>query len=259
MIRYNISFVGAGRVAEALCMALYNAGMSIRQIVSETETNGSKLARRCKAVWSPELLFTNKTNVIIVSVPDHRLSDVLSMIVCRKNTIVAHTAGSFGLEVFPPHITRTGVLYPLQTFSKGRKVNFTNLPFFIEASDTNTLNVLKNLSEYPGGIAHIADTEHRRLLHLAAVFVCNFTNHMLFAGEKVSTRAGISFEVLEPLLKETISKAIENGPGQSQTGPAMRHDMNTVKKHLELLSFSPGLQDVYREVSKSIMSFYENN
>ncbi len=259
MVRYNISFVGAGRVAGALAGAMVNAGLNILQIVTETDKNGKKLAETCKASWSTELSFAEKNDVIIVSVPDRRLMEVLKKIKCRKETVVAHTAGSYGLEVFPSCLKHTGVFYPLQTFSKGREAIFENLPFFIEVSDNNTLSVLQNLSGYIGGEVHITDTEHRKLLHLSAVFVCNFTNHMLYAGEKISDKAGFSFKVLEPLLRETISKAMDIGPERSQTGPAMRHDLNTVKKHLKLLSYSPVLRDVYLEVSKSIMSLYEKN
>jgi len=252
---YNISFAGAGRVAGALCEAMYNAGLRICKIVSLTEKNGKDLAARCEAKWSSDLVFSEETDIIIVSVPDKHLEDVLREIRCRSDAVIAHTAGSYGLEVFPSSIRNSGVLYPLQTFSMGRKVVFKKLPFIIESSGEWSLNILKSLAEKIEGRVYITDAEHRKLLHLSAVFVCNFTNHMLHAGKVITKRAGFPFEVLEPLIHETILKAEENGPEKSQTGPAARHDLSTVRKHLELLSFSPRLQNVYREVSESIMSF----
>ena len=146
----------------------------------------------------------------------------------------------------------------MQTFSHGRDVSFSDLPFFLEASDEHSSEILKNLVDSIGGKAHFADTEHRRILHLAAVFVCNFTNHMLTEGKDISDRAGFSFEVLKPLINETISKALAIGPENSQTGPAIRNDRNTIEKHLDLLSFSPELQKLYKEITQSIIEYYKD-
>jgi predicted short-subunit dehydrogenase-like oxidoreductase (DUF2520 family) len=96
------------------------------------------------------------------------------------------------------------------------------------------------------------------MLHLAAVFVSNFTNHMLTEGKEIAVKAGFSFEILEPLIKETIQKAIDSGPENSQTGPAVRNDKNTIEKHLELLSFSPDLQKIYVDMTKSIIEYYKD-
>lgn len=241
-----------------MCRQMYLSGYKIQNIVSTTEKSGRALAGSCDALWSPEYDFIGSEEVIIAAVPDDHLASVLKKINCSQNTIVAHTAGSLGLEIFPAHLKHRGVFYPLQTFSNDRKINFSDLPFFLEASDSYSSEILKNLAESLGGKVHFVDAEHRRLLHVAAVFVCNFTNHMLTAGKQITAKAGFSFEVLEPLIKETILKALETGPENSQTGPAYRLDKGTIKRHIDLLSFSPELQDVYKEVTKSIMRFYKN-
>ncbi|MEI8224316.1 MAG: DUF2520 domain-containing protein [Bacteroidota bacterium] len=259
MIQYNISFAGAGRVAGALCRELYHVGFRIDLIVSESENSGRLLADSCKASWSTNLKFPDSTGVIIVAVPDHRIKSVLSTLKCRPDTLVVHTAGSIGLDVFPEHIKRKGIFYPLQTFSKERKVVFKDLPFLLESSDKESLVILENLAGSIGGKVHFVDTEHRRMLHLAAVFVCNFTNHMLTAGKELAFNAGFPFEVLGPLVKETISKAMDTGPENSQTGPAVRNDQNTIEKHLELLSFSPELQRLYSELTRSIIKYYNKS
>jgi predicted short-subunit dehydrogenase-like oxidoreductase (DUF2520 family) len=255
---YRISFIGAGKVSGALCRQMYLSGCKIQRIISRTEKNGRTLAGSCNAIWSPEYDFTTPDDIIITAVTDDALMEVLSKIHCPENTLVTHTAGSLGLDVFPAYLKHIGIFYPLQTFSEGRKIDFRDLHFFLEASDAHSSGILKDLVESIGGKAHFVDSEHRRLLHLAAVFVCNFTNHMLTAGSQITEKAGFPFEVLQPLINETILKAREIGPENSQTGPAYRFDKGTIKRHIDLLSFSPEFQGVYKEVTKSIMKFYEN-
>ncbi|MGD0756450.1 MAG: Rossmann-like and DUF2520 domain-containing protein [Bacteroidales bacterium] len=257
MYQKNISFAGAGRVSEALCKELFRAGFTIDRIVSETETRGRSLADFCNALWSADLFFPDSTEVLIVAVPDHRLKSVLDKLECAPGTLVVHTAGSFGLDVFPEHIKHKGIFYPLQTFSKSRKISFPDLPFLLESSDVESSVILKNLVESIGGKVHFVDTEQRRILHVSAVFACNFTNHMLTLGKDVALKAGFQFDILAPLIKETFSKAMDSGPENSQTGPAVRHDQNTIEKHLELLSFSPELQKIYNEVTQSIIEYYK--
>jgi predicted short-subunit dehydrogenase-like oxidoreductase (DUF2520 family) len=259
MVRYNISFAGAGRVAGALCQEMFRTGFKILQVVSENDTDGKPLADICGAEWSCSLNFNESNDIIIVAVPDHSLADVLSKIRCSGKTIVAHTAGSFGLEVFPPDLGNTGVFYPLQTFSKGRKISFQNVPFLIEANNKATSRKLCKLAEALGSKVYIADSECRKLLHASAVFVNNFTNYMLTEGKEIASKAGFPFGILESLIKETVSKALEEGPDSSQTGPAVRNDINTIEKHIELLSFSPELQKLYSEVTQSILNHYKKS
>jgi predicted short-subunit dehydrogenase-like oxidoreductase (DUF2520 family) len=259
MYHNSISFAGAGRVAEALSKELFRAGYRIDRIVSENENIGKPLSDSCKAEWSSDLSFPDSTKVIIVAVPDHRLKSVLENVSCSPETLVAHTAGSFGLEIFPEKIIRRGIFYPLQTFSRGRLVSFIDLPFLLESSDDESAGILKTLAESIGSKVHFVDAEQRRMLHLAAVFVCNFTNHMLTLGREVAMKADYPFEILTPLIKETISKALDSGPENSQTGPAVRNDRNTIEKHLELLSFSSDLQKVYEVMTRSIIEYYSKD
>lgn len=259
MSRLNISFAGAGNVAGILCREMYRSGIKILQVVSETEKEGKPLAGDCNALWSDQLSFSSDNQVIIVAVPDHRLSEVLASIECPGDCVVAHTAGSFGLGIFPDSICRRGVFYPLQTFTRGRKIKIDEVPFLLEASDGEAGEILQNLVTVMGAKSTFIDSARRKILHLAAVFVCNFTNYMLTAGDEIVSKADLSFVILEPLIKETIAKALETGPGRSQTGPAFRNDLNTVEKHLKLLSFSPELQNIYRELTESIIRHYKTN
>lgn len=257
MIKYKISFAGAGKVAGTLCLEFFNKGHKIQQIISPEENNGRSLAKKCNAVWSDKLVFSDSTEIIIVAVPDHRLREVLGDIKCGSGAGVVHTAGSFGLEVFPGSMKKAGVFYPLQTFSKERTADIMGMPVFIESSDDHLKDILKNLAESIGASVHFSDFEHRRLLHIAAVFVSNFTNHMFTAGKEVASKSGFSFDVLRPLIHETVRKALEMGPENSQTGPAVRYDINTIEKHLDLLSFSPELKDIYKEMTRAIIQYYK--
>lgn len=258
MIRYRISFIGAGRVARALCLEMYNSGFEIQTIVSKDKNKSSSFVKACGAEWSNDMRFSESTDILIVSVPDDELKNVLESINCSEITIVAHTAGSIGLDVFPASLKHTGVFYPLQTFSFDRKIDFNGLPFFIEASDPYVSATLDNIARTLGGVTYFIGTEQRQMLHLAAVFANNFTNYMLTAGKQITLRAGVQFDVLEPLLRETVSKACENGPENSQTGPAVRFDSGTIEKHIDLLSFSPELQHVYKEITESIIKYYKS-
>jgi predicted short-subunit dehydrogenase-like oxidoreductase (DUF2520 family) len=237
---------------------MYLSGCKIQKIISRTEKNGLTVAKSCYASWSPESDFPETDDVVIVAVPDDALSEVLGKISCHEKTLIAHTAGSIGLDVFPSKLKHTGVFYPLQTFSENRRIDFNDLPFFLEASDPFSSAILKDLAESIGGKPWFVDTEHRKLLHVAAVFVSNFTNYMLASGKRIAEKAGFPFEVLKPLIEETILKAMVIGPENSQTGPAFRNDEGTIKKHIDLLSFSPELQDVYKEVTKSIINSSKN-
>jgi len=239
-------------------MELYKNGCQIDLIVSETGARGKLLAESCNSSWTDKPVFPDSTDLIIVAVPDHRLVSVLNSIKCSPHTTVVHTAGSSGIEVFPEKLKKCGVFYPLQTFSHGRSVSFHNLPVLIESSDDQIYISLKSLAESTGAEVHRSEKEHRQMLHLAAVFVCNFTNHMLTEGKEVALKSGFSFDILKPLIAETISKAMSLGPEKSQTGPAIRNDNNTIEKHLDLLSFSPELKKLYSEVTQSITRYYKD-
>jgi predicted short-subunit dehydrogenase-like oxidoreductase (DUF2520 family) len=255
----GISFIGAGKVASALCSELYGSGYKIIRIVSKTEDSCRSLAESCDASWSMVPCFEADTDLILIAVPDDKISIIANGIKCNRKTIIAHTAGSVGLDVFPDVYRHVGVFYPLQTFTPGRKIRFDEIPFFIEGSDDAAASLLCGLAESLGSKVHFTSEKSRRMLHLSAVFVNNFINHMLVSGKAIASMAGFNFEVLIPLLNETVLKAIEKGPENSQTGPAVRSDLETIKSHIKLLSFSPDLQSIYREVTDSIMSFHKKN
>lgn len=258
-MQYGISFIGAGKVAGALCREMSRAGFSIRKIVSESGLSAEALSEECGGEASTSLNFDSTTNIIFVSVPDDRIKEVISAINCHEDTVVAHTSGPTGLDVFQPAMQHTGVFYPLQTFSRNRNIIFKDLPLLIESSDKMANDTLTHIADKLGASVSYIDTPGRKMLHLAAVFVCNFTNHLLLQGKLIAGNAGFEFSILKPLINETFLKAIADGPEKSQTGPAIRADKGTIEKHLSLLSFSPDLQVLYKELSSSIMNYYNKS
>jgi len=173
-----------------------------------------------------------------------------------ENAIIAHTAGSVHLKALG-RTSGAGVIYPLQTFSKGCSPDLRKVPFFVEATDTPTLELLYELSILIGAGAWGCSSENRMKLHVAAVFANNFSNFMMTAGENIAYGAGFNPSLLRPLMEETIRKALLNGPAASQTGPAVRHDTVTMNNHIELLSFLPEYKDLYRQISHMIGEQYK--
>ncbi|HVN57460.1 MAG TPA: DUF2520 domain-containing protein [Bacteroidales bacterium] len=257
MKNYRVSFAGSGKVVSSLVTCIRDKGHRVMQIYSRPGGKGQALAGNIGAEHIGDPVFNEKNDIVIVAVSDRSLGPVLGNLHCDEKTIVAHTAGSSGLDIFPGSIKRKGVFYPLQTFSEGRKTDLVNVPVFIETSDEAAAGMLGDLAISLGALPVRSSAESRKMLHVAAVFVSNFTNYMLTVGEVISRRAGFQPEILGPLIEETISKALDQGPETSQTGPAIRNDYNTIEKHLELLSFSPELQTLYEEMSRSIINYYK--
>lgn len=184
--------------------------------------------------------------ITIIAVSDDAIPSVSAKI---KNTLVAHTAGNVALTALK-NTTRKAVFYPLQTFSKDKKVNFKEVPFCLEADDKNDLRLLEKLALTIGEKVYNITSEQRKSLHLAAVFVNNFTNHMYKIGDDICKKNNLPFAILQPLIQETADKILALPPEKAQTGPAIRQDTNTIKNHLENLTKNQ--QEIYKLLTKSI-------
>ena len=171
-----------------------------------------------------------------------------------KNGLVAHTSGSVALDALHG-CGRKGVLYPLQTFSKEKEVNYATIPFCLEANNSDDLGLLKSLAEKISGKAYEIDSQQRKKLHLSAVFVCNFVNHLYAVGEQICQKSDIPFDILKPLIAETANKVQHASPAEVQTGPAMRNDQSTINSHLELLETSEN-KNIYELLTSAIQTFH---
>jgi len=144
------------------------------------------------------------------------------------------------------------VLYPMQTFSKAREVDFSDIPFFLEASGKMEMDILKSVATSMSRNVHEADSEQRRYLHLSAVFACNFANAMYTASARLLEEHGLSFDAMLPLIDETARKVHTLHPADAQTGPAVRYDRNVIDKHLALLADHPLYRELYELTSRII-------
>ncbi|HNT92516.1 MAG TPA: DUF2520 domain-containing protein [Bacteroidales bacterium] len=255
MALYNISFIGAGNVAGSLAAGLAAAGHRILSVASRGGESARELAAPFGAEWRRDLTVPAGCDLLIVSVSDIAVGEVAEKAVISPGTLIAHTAGSVPLAALG-RSSGAGVLYPLQTFTKGFPPDLSQVPFFIEATDSKTLQLLREIGESIGAGAWDCDSENRRKLHVAAVFTNNFSNFMMTTGETIAREAGIDPVLLRPLIGETARKALRTGPEAAQTGPAVRDDTGTLKSHIDLLSFSPQYQKLYRLVSRMIADHY---
>ena len=250
----SIAFIGAGNLATNLAKALYRKGFRIVQVYSRTKESAQGLAQTVEAAYTTELqAVTKEAQLYIVSLKDAAFVELLPQIVSGKeNALWVHTAGSIPMNIWQGHVARYGVLYPMQTFSKQREVDFRVVPFFIESNSSEDTELLKAIASVLSEKVYEATSEQRRSLHLAAVFTCNFTNHMYALASELLKKYDLPFNAMLPLIDETARKVHELEPKQAQTGPAVRYDENVINKHLEMLAGEPEMQELYRLVSESI-------
>ena len=248
----RIVCIGSGNLATNLTLAWKEAGILVEQVFSRTEANARALAERLGCAWTSSTgEIINDADLYLFSLKDSALEAVASKLP-KNNGLWVHTAGSMPLSVFEPFTTRRGVLYPLQTFSKGRRIDLGNVPFFLEANSEEDGAILEQLARAVSRDVRFLPSEKRRHLHLAAVFACNFVNHIYALADDILRKEGIPFEVLLPLIDETAAKVHRLTPREAQTGPAIRYDENVINKHLAMLDQMPELKALYETLSRSI-------
>ncbi|MDR1154126.1 MAG: DUF2520 domain-containing protein [Bacteroidales bacterium] len=252
MFHLKIVFIGAGNLAVHLSQALQNAGFEIAQVYSRTEASAGELAGLLQAPYTASISrIVDDASLYIISVSDDAIGSVLGSL--NPAGLVVHTAGSVPMDIFSGKLDNYGVLYPLQTFSKSRPVDFTGIPLFIEANTPDSLQQLRMVAGAISQKVYCASSEERMQLHLAAVFGCNFVNHLYHLSAQIAQQVGFNFDVLSSLALETARKAIASGnPQQVQTGPAVRGDRHVTDKHLELLAAHPVWQAIYAMLSENI-------
>jgi predicted short-subunit dehydrogenase-like oxidoreductase (DUF2520 family) len=189
-----------------------------------------------------------KTDLTFLTVSDDAIATVSSKI---TNDFVVHTSGSVSLSGLKNN-TRKGVFYMLQTFSKDKKVDFTDVPFCLEATTDYDLKILQKVANFLGQKMYEITSNQRKTLHVAAVFANNFTNHLYKIANDICETNQVPFEILHPLIKETAEKITVLPPALAQTGPAIRKDVETIKNHLFLLSEKQ--QEIYKIITKSIQN-----
>jgi len=253
---YNIAIIGSGNVAWHLAPELENAGHRVVEVFSRNVKNANAIIKR---LYSAELITTidfseSEAEIFIICISDDAIKQIAQEIVLPENSIVVHTSGSISMKKLGYTATdHIGVFYPLQTFTKGKRIFFEDIPILIEAENKFTSRVLKNLGKSISKKVIRVNSKDRMAIHVAAVFACNFTNHMFGMAEGILKGQGFEFELLRPLIAETINKSLDLGPKNAQTGPAARADFKTLDKHMAFLEGKEG-KKLYKFITENILN-----
>lgn len=230
------TIIGTGRVATHLHRALTLQGLDVTQVNPRTLDN-----------------LPTDSDIYLLAVSDNAIPQVAERIKGVAG-IVAHTSGTTPITVLQGCGTSQGVFYPLQTFSKEKALDYSRIPFFIEGSDSATEATLIELASQISQTVVKADSNRRKKLHIAAVFVCNFTNHLYTLASQYMEANSLDFNLLLPLIEETVAKLHSLPPDEAQTGPAIRRDTNTINAHLDELTSHPHIKEIYKTLSDSIIT-----
>lgn len=247
----QIVLIGSGNVAFHLAKAFTEAQIPVSQIFGRNTTELQKISEQFSIPFSTETLVD--ADLYIISVSDSSITEVSSLIK-NKNVLVAHTSGSVSREALSGNY-RKSVFYPLQTFSKSKNLDYSKIPFFIDAENENDEEILKNLASKISKNVMLANDEKRKYIHLTAVFACNFVNHLYARAKEISDSQGIPFDYFLPLIDETTQKIHELEPKLAQTGPAIRNDEKVLKLHESLLTDEEKLK-IYKTLNESIKKMY---
>lgn len=247
----SVVLVGSGNVAEALARALAASPFELRQVCARNPERGPVVARLGGCAWEPDPARAAEADLYLIAVSDRAVGDVAAALRRPAEAVVAHTAGGVAIDALAA--ARRAVIYPFQTFTAGREVDFAEVPLFIEASDAVTENRIGTFARRLSRSVQPADSALRCRIHLSGVLACNFVNHLYALGERVLAEAGLPFDVLRPIIAETAAKALAAAsPREVQTGPAVRNDRTTQESHLALIGDRELLETIYRTISQSI-------
>jgi predicted short-subunit dehydrogenase-like oxidoreductase (DUF2520 family) len=248
MIR--ITLLGSGNVAQHLIKAFTKSeAVEIVQVYSRKKENLASLIDFDKITNNFEDL--KEADLYIIAVSDKAISEVSKQLPFQ-NRIVVHTSGAASLDVLDVK-NRKGVFYPLQTFSKSKEIDFSTVPMCLEAENTFDFKVLETLAKSVSNAVYAINSDQRKALHVAAVFVNNFTNHLYQIGQEICEEHQVPFEILRPLIQETAQKINTLDPIDAQTGPAKRNDLTTIEAHLDYLS-NENQKNIYKILTQSIQN-----
>jgi len=253
----RISLIGAGNLATHLGLALNEKNHQIIQVFSKSEEHASDLGSRLNCPFCNDLSeIVPDADLYIIAVKDFAIKSVLESVDFGDHLVV-HTSGSVPSSVFSNHCKNYGVLYPLQTFSKEKAVDFNGIPILIEANNAENIAILKNLASEISEKVIPLKSGQRLSVHLSAVFACNFVNHFYYIAEQLLRDQQLDFKLLKPIILETALKAVNNSPRLVQTGPAVRNEKLVMEEHLKMLSLYPEWERIYELISENIYNTHK--
>lgn len=257
-----ISLVGSGNVATHLANAFFDIGISIEWIFSRNEFAGTSVAKKVNAKFGSldEINLMQKTQLLIIAVSDTAIFECVQLMQ-NINCAVVHTSGSIDSKVFENKFSNFGVFYPLQTFTKGAIIDLEKVPICVFGNQPIFEIQLKELANKISKNVQCIDDEKRHKLHISAVVVNNFTNHLIALIEAYCLESELDFELLKPLIYNTFHQIEHKKANDVQTGPARRGDKLVVNKHLETLKKSEinHLEAIYSLLSASIFEHYSKD
>ncbi len=252
----KIVCIGAGRLAHHLMPELQFAGHTIIQVYNRTHWPAVLLSQKLHHADHITRLedLNTEADFYFLTIADDAISGVAGEVarLHELTGIVVHCSGVTGLEILPS--SQRGIFYPLQTFSEHHEVEWSQTPVIITSDREEISQKLHKLARTISSVVYTMDEEKKSIIHLAAVFANNFTNHLITLAEDICKKHDVPFEILKPLIYSTFQKAIHIGPSEGQTGPAIRGDEKTIQKHLALLEDEPEFKKIYQLITESIMS-----
>ena len=245
----NILLIGSGNIATHLALNLDKEKYNIAQVFGRSKENTELLAKKINSDWTIDCSKIEKADITIIAINDDSIKNILTSL---PNNPTVHTSGSTNIDVFKGYFEDYGVLYPLQTFNKDVDLNLKTVPFFIEANNQRFQRNLHELSNSFSKNTHLLDSHKRKQLHIAAVFACNFSNHMFVIAKNLVEKENINYSVLLPLIKQTLSKMEKLNPQDTQTGPAIRNDQLIIQEHINSIK-EDNLKEIYSLISQNII------
>jgi len=251
----SVSIIGTGNVGWHFAIAFHQAGIEIRHIISREKERAEEICRQVNAVPVSDIdRIREHPDLYLLCVSDDAIAHV-SAAFQGKGVRIVHTSGSTGMDVLSEVSGETGVLYPLQTFSRGVDMDYSQVPFLIEGSSGEMKDIIRVIARLLSDKIFDVDSEHRMMVHMAAVFACNFSNHMAVIAADLMKGSGLEFDLLMPLIRQTTGKLEKMDPSAAQTGPAVRNDQQILGRHLKTLEDRPREQEIYRMISENILRY----
>jgi len=250
----KVVLIGAGNVNWHLGHALLKKKYEVIQVYSRTRKSARQLASSLGCKSTTQLVKINKeADIILIAVTDDALFDVAERIrhLESKDRLFIHTSGSTSLQVLEQYFSKCGIFWPPQSIRKEIKLNIKKTPFVVVANE-DSLTMMKTFANSLTKQVHCMSETQKSHLHLAAVFANNFTTHLLSLAYQECEDQNVDFQLLHPIIQETFERVSDQDPALLQTGPAIRGDHKTIKRHLKLLVGNKELKKIYSLLSKSI-------
>jgi len=250
----KVVIIGAGNVASVFGRLILKANHEIIQVVSRSIGNAQLLAKELGCVYSdnPKIL-DNSADIYLVAMADAALNEIHESYFLGDKLII-HTAGSISKDILGKASTRYGVLYPLQSLRKENLELHQDIPLLVDGNSDKVISVIETFAYSLSSIVMRAGDEQRLKLHVAAVVVSNFPNHLYALAADYCDKERLDFKMLQPLIEETALRLRYHSPAQMQTGPAIRKDIATLDKHFRILNQFPALKKIYVKITDSIMN-----